>query len=77
VSVERVRLYDDVVHIYLYTPTDQILKDLVHKPLVGRSSVIQAERHDLVVVVGVNRHERCLLFVPRVHAYLVVARVSV
>ena len=67
----------DVVHIDLHKPIDKTLEDLVHEPLVGCSSVLQAKWHHLIAVVDVVRHEDHLLFIPGVHAYLVVAKVSI
>jgi len=77
VLVKGVEIYNDAIHVDLNTPTDHTSEDLVHKSLVGCSNVFQVKRYDLVVIVGIGRHEGHLLFIPRVHAYLVVARVSI
>jgi len=76
VLVERVGLHHYVVHVDLYTSADQPFEDLVHEVLVGCPCVLEVERHDLIVVVGVDRHER-LLLVFGVHTYLVIARISI
>ena len=70
--VERVGFHDDVIHVQLHTPIDQALKDFVHKALIGRPDVLEAERHDLILVVGIGHHEGRLVLVLGVHTYLVI-----
>jgi len=77
VLVTQIGLHHDVFHVDLHTLTDKTLEDLIHQLLVGCSNTLQIERHHLIVVVGVVHHEGRLLLIPRMHAYLVVARVSI
>ena len=60
-----------------YTSTDYTFEDFVHEALVGRPCVLEAKRHDLIAVVGIDHHEGRLLLVFGVHTYLVVAEISV
>jgi len=73
--VERVGLHDNVVHVRFHTSVDKPLKDFVHEALVGRPSVLEAKRHDLIVVIGIKRHEGHFLLVLGVH--LVIARIII
>jgi len=75
--VERVGLHDDVFHVHFHTSDDEPLKDFVHEALVGYPDVLEAEWHDLIVVIDIGRHEGRLLLVLGVHTYLVIARISV
>ena len=75
--VARVILDHNVVHVNLYASTDHSFEDFVHQALVGRPRILQNERHYLIEVVCTVDREGCFLFVTGVHAYLVVARISV
>ena len=69
--------FSTIIHVNLHVRTDNPLEDLVHKPLVGRSNILQIERHYLIVIVRIVRHEGGFLSVLWVHAYLVVVKVRV
>ena len=40
------RFYDDVIDVDLYQLPDEIMEDVIHRPLVGCSGVLEAEGHD-------------------------------
>lgn len=48
--VNLLGLHQHIIHIHLHGPSDQILEHHINQTLVGRSSVLQSERHHLIVV---------------------------
>ena len=77
VLVARIQLQDYVIYVNLHVPVDHPFKDLVHQPLVSGPNILEAKRHNLVVVVCSVHHTSGLLLISWMHAYLVVAKVCI
>jgi hypothetical protein len=66
-------LYQHVVHVYLHVSSNLLPEHLIQKTLIGCSSVLQFERHDLIAIQSPVGDEDCLLLVHLIHAYLIIA----
>src|SRR5436853_7196888 len=67
----------NVVHVAFDRLADLWAEDLIHCPLISSPCVLQAEGHDCVTIYSEWRSEGCVLFIIRVHFYLIVSRESI
>ena len=69
--------YQHVVNIVLDIPPNLLRKHFVHKPLVCRARIFQAEWYYFITEKALAGYERSFLLVSFVHSDLVVTRESI
>lgn len=63
---------DDVVHVYLDFLVDHVVKEGRRGPHVSSTDILEAERHEPIIVNSSWRSERCLLLIFLMHQDLMV-----
>lgn len=61
------------IHFYPYL----VGKDNIHEALVGCVNILNIEKHDIIVVVAMIRHEVCFGCVQRIHLNLVISLIRI
>ena len=64
--------HSDIIDIAFYGLTYMLMEDRIHGALIGCTSVLQAEGHHYVAVYPQRHPEGCVLFIFRVHLYLII-----
>lgn len=67
---------DHVADAYLYVTPYLMAKDRIHESLIGGTSFLEAEWHDIIVGITMIRHKISLWCIQRIHLYLIVVRVG-
>jgi len=65
-----------VIHVHNNALVDEVLEYLVHKSLVCYSNVLEAEVHDLVIIVCLHHDESDLQLISLSHGNLIIYRVG-
>jgi len=71
------RFDNHVINVYFDTFSHQVTENFVHQPLVGRSDVFEAKRHNSVKIIGIVCDESGLVHVRCGHGDLIVTGIRV
>jgi len=64
--------HGDIIEIAFYGLAYMLMEDRIHGALICRTGVLQAKGHYCVAVYSQRRPKRCVLFIFRVHLYLII-----
>jgi len=64
--------HDVIINIALYGLAYMLMEDRIHDTLICRTNILQAKGHYCVAVYSQWRPERCVIFIFRVHFYLII-----